>query len=628
MGLLSLFLGVTMWASHGSAAVMRVRSLRRSSGFPKPALRFSFSADVSKESLYWPEEPRAQSELLKVAIDANRRAVAIEEYAMPGSQGPTNAVLMDLTSCRRTETMGFFDKFVCFTFDMGDPDEPLKEEEAKVGFANAVNDALGVPLQLYDVADRFEGWHTEAAGDCGVWSAVQSSLLQLPAEELDETAQTWEIPLSVMDMVRSAAGQLLLESSVSFCTDSQGQLLAANLSRTVSLVHKNKSAEIIRTVVTRTHLSNMKMLASNASAFAPQRRAQGGRCVDLTSKMAAQRQLHVGLNDLDRLERTNAEAGGAWRAEAYHKWEGLHIADLTRRLGAHMKLLTLPLRQSPLPCGKLRNRNCVFGSRPKPRLPKSFDARQRWPHCPSIRTASNQGACGSCWAVAAAATLSDRFCIAVELQNHSDSRLLNLTLSSQELLDCDRRPAGGCGGGQLDDAWRFLQSTGLPRESCVPYLHCPDPLDSQCGLASKLDKVDVELDSSQEKCKLDSCSNGQPMQFYKAGHVYAVSPPGDTQGMRQEIFSVGPIEVAFFVFSDFHSYSNGTYFRTPSAFGPLGGHAVRAIGWGLDSHTTEYWLVANSWGEAWGMKGFFRIRRGMNECGIETMPAAGIPELP
>lgn len=136
------------------------------------------------------------------------------------------------------------------------------------------------------------------------------------------------------------------------------------------------------------------------------------------------------------------------------------------------------------------------------------------------------------------------------------------------------------------------------------------------------------MELKQEKCELNSCSNGQPMQFYKAGHIYAVSPPGDTEGMRHEVVTVGPVEVAFFVLSDFHSYNNGTYFRTPSAFGPLGGHAVRLIGWGVDSRSMDYWLLANSWGEAWGMKGFFRIRRGTNECGIETMPAAGLPQLP
>jgi cathepsin B len=33
----------------------------------------------------------------------------------------------------------------------------------------------------------------------------------------------------------------------------------------------------------------------------------------------------------------------------------------------------------------------------------------------------------------------------------------------------------------------------------------------------------------------------------------------------------------------------------------------------------------NSWSPLWGDRGFIKIARGTNECGIEETPAAGMP---
>ena len=42
----------------------------------------------------------------------------------------------------------------------------------------------------------------------------------------------------------------------------------------------------------------------------------------------------------------------------------------------------------------------------------------------------------------------------------------------------------------------------------------------------------------------------------------------------------------------------------------------------------DYWLVANSWNTSWGDNGFVKIRRGTNECGIESEVVAGTVKLP
>lgn len=182
------------------------------------------------------------------------------------------------------------------------------------------------------------------------------------------------------------------------------------------------------------------------------------------------------------------------------------------------------------------------------------------------------------------------------------------------MLDCDTNDQG-CNGGYLDDAWEFLMKTGIPSETCVPYTHCEDPASPDCK--------PTFLDMDPAPTCPTKCQDGSELKRQKAKSAYMVSKPGDVKGMQKEILQNGPIEVAFFVYSDFQTYSSGIYHRTASSEGPMGGHAVRILGWGTQAGE-DYWLVANSWSPQWGEKGFFKIRRGTNECGIETIPAAGL----
>merc|ERR1712194_511776 len=94
-------------------------------------------------------------------------------------------------------------------------------------------------------------------------------------------------------------------------------------------------------------------------------------------------------------------------------------------------------------------------------------------------------------------------------------------------------------------------------------------------------------------------------------------------GIQQAIMAGGPVGTAFTVCSDFENYASGIYHHVSGSM--AGGHAVKFVGWGVEKGE-KYWKVANSWNPYWGEKGYFRIRRGNNEGGIEDQAVASSPD--
>jgi len=103
--------------------------------------------------------------------------------------------------------------------------------------------------------------------------------------------------------------------------------------------------------------------------------------------------------------------------------------------------------------------------------------------------------------------------------------------------------------------------------------------------------------------------------------VFGLNYRNDNQThMMTALLENGPITAAFTVMEDFPAYRGGVYHHVTGA--ALGGHAITIVGWGVEDGV-KYWTVKNSWSTYWGDEGFFRIRRGTNECGIEGQ-ATGI----
>jgi len=203
-------------------------------------------------------------------------------------------------------------------------------------------------------------------------------------------------------------------------------------------------------------------------------------------------------------------------------------------------------------------------------LPTEFDARTQWPGL--IHPIRNQMRCGSCWAFSASEVLSDRFSIA------SNSK--SPVLSVEDMVSCDKGDLG-CHGGQLPKVWDYLTNTGIVTDSCFPY-----------GAG----------DGTAPACP-SRCQNSESFRKFKARNAYAIS---GVANMQNEIMTNGPIQVAFMVYKSFMSYKVGEQkMGTNTGWWPIAGALLGAS------------------------KVFFKIARGVNACGMESMgpPYAGLPSL-
>lgn len=263
------------------------------------------------------------------------------------------------------------------------------------------------------------------------------------------------------------------------------------------------------------------------------------------------------------------QAGGTWKAGSSPAFEGWTIGDVKTLTGVGISQMAGGLQLCP--------------TDPNADIPEDFDARTKWPQCFNAPIYM-MGNCTASWAIAAAGSMSNRYCINDPAQ-HSE-----LILSPQQLLSCDRLNRG-CEGGDMDSVFAYLGREGLVSEICFPY-----QADSSVSCESK-------------------CSTESPLKA--AGHCLL---NGETM-IKAELMANGPIVAGLFVSDDLMVYQSGVYERlstsTPLVTTSVQGkqqllHAVKVVGWGK-MNSRPYWIVENSFGEEWGESGYLKVFGGYSE---------------
>ena len=196
-----------------------------------------------------------------------------------------------------------------------------------------------------------------------------------------------------------------------------------------------------------------------------------------------------------------------------------------------------------------------------------------------VTPVKDQKQCGSCWAFSTAASMEGALAKASgEL----------VSLSEQNLVDCDNVDAG-CNGGLMENAFAWIiKNGGINTEGDYPY------------------------EGRDRTCRFD-----EDKPTYTISDFVEINEK-DEDDLTEKLATVGPVSVAIDAgkFS-FQLYHEGVYYE-PSCSSTRLNHGVTAVGYGtLDGD--DFYHVKNSWGTGWGDGGYIKMARGRsNNCGIST----------
>ena len=201
-----------------------------------------------------------------------------------------------------------------------------------------------------------------------------------------------------------------------------------------------------------------------------------------------------------------------------------------------------------------------------------------WVTAGAVTPVKNQGSCGSCWSFSSTGAMEGAYFIKTGTL---------LSLSEQELVDCDHIGSAGCNGGSMEGAFEWY----------------------------KTNKSELESDYSYTGRNGTCAETSYTGQFESTGYVQVKA---NSESAFKASVQAGPTSIA--IEADkrvFQTYTSGILNST--SCGTQLDHGVLAVGYGTENGQA-YYLVKNSWGSSWGDNGYLKIADngdGEGICGIQ-----------
>eukprot|EP01129_Flabellula_baltica_P004806 TRINITY_DN1708_c0_g2_i1.p1 TRINITY_DN1708_c0_g2~~TRINITY_DN1708_c0_g2_i1.p1 ORF type:complete len:237 (-),score=52.25 TRINITY_DN1708_c0_g2_i1:36-746(-) len=214
-------------------------------------------------------------------------------------------------------------------------------------------------------------------------------------------------------------------------------------------------------------------------------------------------------------------------------------------------------------------------------LPTEYNWRKKNPEC--TLPVQNQGNCGDPLDVDMIILGTEYSCAKGLLKNVSDILSLEYASSCCALV-YGAQNCGGCNGGFMNDGlFKFMAGVGTVPSSCY---------------------------GNQRGCP-STCADGSPIQErYKV----SFSPLKTIEDVQQSIMDNAPV-MALFDAMPLMFYTGGVMECTEKD--NQIDDSCLIVGWG-----ENYWIAEETWGQSFGQKGLFQIRKGQNDCQIESAISA------